>query len=103
MGPIPDTPARRARQNSSAVFPIGVTAPAPVMTTRGALSTRSAPAPRLLVLFDVVDGVPDGDDLLGVLVGNLEVELFLEGHHQLDGVQRIGPQILDELGVRGHL
>src|SRR6266498_5155685 len=92
----------RAVQNSSAVFPMGVTAPTPVMTTRPGLSTRVT-RPRLLVLFDVGDGVPDGDDLLGILVGNLEIELLLERHHQLDGVEGIGPEVLDELGVRGDL
>ncbi len=34
IGPIPDRPARREAQNSSAVLPTGVTAPAPVITTR---------------------------------------------------------------------
>src|SRR2546428_6570596 len=102
MGPIPDAPRVRAAQNSSAVVPVGVTAPTPVMTTRAGLSTPVA-RPPLLVLFDVGDGVPHGDDLLGLLVGNLEVELLLERHHQLDGVEGIGPEVLDELGVRGDL
>src|SRR5438093_911182 len=70
--------------------------------TRSGRSTRVT-RPRLLVLFDVGDGVSDGDDLLGILVGNLETELLLERHHQLDGVEGIGPEVLDELGVRGHL
>src|SRR5712692_3420580 len=99
IGPIPDLPAIRAAQNSSAVFPTGVTAPTPVTTTRF-ISIRRAPRVRpLLILFDVVDGVPDGHNLLGILVGNLEVELFLEGHHQLDGVEGVGAEVLDELRV----
>src|SRR5208337_5361140 len=39
-----------------------------------------------LVLFDVVDRVLDGLDLLGILVGNLQVESFLELHYQLNNV-----------------
>src|ERR1700682_6330001 len=99
MGPIPERPATRAGQNSPAVFPTGVTAPAPVITTRR-LSMAMAPADRrLLVLLDVADGIPDGRDLLRVLVGDLEVKFLLEGHHQLDGVERVGPQVFDELRV----
>src|SRR6185503_8010736 len=101
-GPIPDFPCVRAVQNSSAVLPTGVTAPAPVMTTRRA-STRLSVARPLLVLFDIADGVPDGRDLLRVLVRNLEIELFLEGHHELDGVEGVRPEVLDELRGRQHL
>src|SRR5215469_14222539 len=96
MGPIPDTPSRSEVHSSSAVLPMGVTAPSPVTTTRR-LSTLSA---SLLVLFDVRDRVSHRSDLLGVLVGNLEVALLLERHHQLHRVERVGPEVLDELGVR---
>jgi hypothetical protein len=36
------------------------------------------------------------DDLLGRVVGDLDAEFFLEGHHQLDGVEAVGAQIVDE-------
>ncbi len=52
-----------------------------------------------LVLFDVAVGVADGVDLLGRVVGNLDAELFLEGHHQLDDVEAVGAQIVDEARV----
>src|ERR1700752_621968 len=90
MGPIPDFPCVSAVQNSSAVLPTGVTAPAPVMTTRPA-SPGPSVRPPLRVLLDVADGVPDRGDLLRVLVRDLEIELLLEGHHELDGIERIGP------------
>src|SRR5262245_14742649 len=93
---MPDTPWSRDVQNSSALLPMGVTAPNPVTTTRR-LSTLCASS--LLVFLDVVDGVSDGRDLLGVLVGDLEIELLLERHHQLDGVERIGPAVVDHLGI----
>src|SRR4051812_33059802 len=47
-------------------------------------------------LVDVVDGVLDGPDLLGVLVRDLRSELLLEAHDQLDQIQRIRVQIVDE-------
>jgi hypothetical protein len=46
----------------------------------------------------VVDGVLDGLDVLGLLVGNLDLELLLHGHHQLDDVERVGAEVLDEAG-----
>src|SRR3989441_7341703 len=51
---------------------------------------------RLGVRLDVVDGLLHGGDLLGFLVGNLGLELLLERHHQLDGVERVRPQVIDE-------
>src|SRR5262249_55419556 len=56
-----------------------------------------------LVALDVVDDVLDGADLLRLLVRDLHVVLFLERHHELDDVQRVGPEVLDEGGFRGDL
>ena len=56
-----------------------------------------------LCFFDVLDGVLDGQDLLGSIVRDLAAELLLEGHHQLDGVQAVGAQIIDEAGIVCHL
>ena len=50
----------------------------------------------LHVLVQILDRVPNGPHLLGVLVGNVHSELLLEGHHELDRVERVGPEILDE-------
>jgi hypothetical protein len=36
--------------------------------------------------------------LLGVLLGDLEAELLLEGQHQLDDRERVGLQVVDERG-----
>src|SRR5438876_2060561 len=93
MGPIPDLPCVSADQNSSTVLPTGVSAPSPVTTTR-----RGSTA--LGVVLDVLDGVPDRHDLLGVLVGDLDVEVLLQRHHQLDRVERVGAEVLDELRAR---
>jgi hypothetical protein len=51
----------------------------------------------------VRDRVLDGYDLLRRVVRNFAPELFFEGHHQLDRVEAVGPQIVDKAGVLGHL
>ena len=45
---------------------------------------------------DVVDGLADGLDLLGVLVGDLDPELILELHDQLDEVERVRVEVFLE-------
>src|SRR5213596_3192041 len=90
MGPIPDLPCVSADQNSSTVLPTGVSAPSPVTTTRRGSTI-------LGVVLDVLDGVADGRDLLGVLVRDLDVEVLLEGHDELHRVERVGSQVFDEL------
>src|SRR5215211_6914387 len=50
----------------------------------------------LLVRGDVVDGLPDGGDLLRVLVRDLDPELVLELHDQLDEIERVRVQVLLE-------
>src|SRR5439155_20788988 len=62
-------------------------------------SSPTSPAGALLVRGDVVDGLADGLDLLRVLVGDLDAELILELHDQLDEVERVGIEILLERGL----
>src|SRR6185312_4157066 len=45
---------------------------------------------------DVVDRLLHRGDLLGVVIGNLGFEFLFERHHELDGVERIGAEIVDE-------
>src|SRR3954471_22993087 len=52
---------------------------------------------------DVVDRLADGRDLLGVLVRDLDPELVLELHDQLDQVERVRVQILLERRLLGDL
>ena len=49
---------------------------------------------------DVVHHVLDGTDLLRVLVRNVDLEGLLEREDELDQTERVGAQILHELGVR---
>src|SRR5581483_5409760 len=67
--------------------------PAPAGARRSAARGRS---PRLLVRSDVVDSLADGLDLLRVLVRDLDPELVLELHDQLDEVEGVGVEILLE-------
>src|SRR5436190_11916767 len=52
------------------------------------------PSVLLLALLDVGEGVADGADLLRVFVGDLDAVFVLEGHDQLDEVERIGFQVI---------
>src|SRR5579863_5990015 len=54
------------------------------------------------VFLDVIDRVLHGRDLLSVFIGNFNTEGFFESHHELDGVERIGAQIVHKGGRRGH-
>ena len=45
----------------------------------------------------------DARDLLRFLVRDFDAELLLERHHELDGVERVGAQVLDERGIWRHL
>src|SRR3990170_5676166 len=127
IGPAPLFPARMFFQLVSTSPPSGVTRPRPVTTTRriahsmlvpkqtASRIVREAVVPRLrrnlaaggprsgLVLVDIVDRVLDRRDLLGGVVRNLDPELFLERHHQLDDVEAVGAQIVDEAGFLGDL
>src|SRR5678809_546989 len=102
IGPTPLTPASRCAQASAMPMPTGETMPSPVTTTlRFDMDVaHGAPAGERLrgrgtsrqlkkrdwgllldVRLDVIDGLLDVGDLLRVLVGDLALELFLEGHH----------------------
>ena len=54
-----------------------------------------------LALLDVGDRVLDGTDLLCIVVGNLDLELFLESHDQLDDVERVGAKVFSEASFGG--
>src|SRR5437763_6921364 len=63
----------------------------------------TAPDCGLLVRGDVVDGLADGRDLLSVLVRDLDAELILELHDQLDEIERVGIEVLLERRLFGDL
>src|SRR5438105_5328380 len=126
MGPIPLRPAQSASQFACVPMASGDTSPTPDTTTRllnpppsGSGCSRTlrlaavvsaAKGGRyrgglflgLRVRLDVLDRFLHARDLLGVLVRNFDPELLLEGHHELDGVERVGAQVIDERGIRRH-
>ena len=53
----------------------------------------------LLMKRSGYDCAGDGVELDGVLVGDHDAELVLERHDQLDDVERIGADVVDEVGV----
>src|SRR4029453_7230545 len=115
---MPDSLFSRRLQTFSRPTPNGETMPIPVMTTRRMVSLRSilpfqgCATTALAAMIrsrtrmrrtisarlrlDVFDGILDGLDLFGRIIGNLAAELFLEGHHELDGVQAVRAQVVDE-------
>lgn len=46
---------------------------------------------------DVLDGLLDAVDLVGILIGDLNAELFLNGHDDLDGVERIKTEVVGKV------
>src|SRR5947199_322857 len=96
--PLP--PARTAAQFASVPIPCHHPRPMAVTTTRRVLVIRLLLA--LGVRVDVLDRFLDARDLLGVLIGDLDPELLLERHHQFDGIERVGAEIVDERRVRRH-
>src|SRR5262249_13782331 len=115
---MPLFPSTSARQFSSTPIPSGVTRPMPVMTTLCMLSfwskvrptasrTGQAPAPSGYLLLDVgldvVDGILDGLDLLGILLGDLDVERLLERQNQLHDGERIFFEVVNERRRTGQL
>src|SRR5579862_4043326 len=108
---IPDSPASSRRHTVSRPMPSGVTSPMPVTTMRlmsrrsraRRAAARPTPGSRSAVRLDKADRVLDGHDLLGCVIRDLAAEFFFEGHHQLDRIEAVGPQIVDEAGVFGHL
>src|ERR1035441_6202840 len=51
-----------------------------------------------LLVLDVIDGVFHGGDLLGVFIGDVDIESLFERHHQLHDIQRVRTKIIHEGG-----
>src|SRR5580658_9093550 len=75
--PIMQEPARRAR---------------PVLAEKISLAAMKRVG-SALVSLDIGDDVLDGANLLSVFVGDFDIEFFLERHHQLDNIQRVGAKV----------
>src|SRR5688572_23813888 len=97
MGETPLSQARRRSQNGSTFSPSDVITPIPVTTTRRSDMPASPKLTfALQVLLDEHDGRSDRLNLLRLFVGDLQVELVLQFHDQLDGVQRVGVEVVNK-------
>ncbi len=56
---------------------------------------RHPPDQSLCSSMKVIASLTVGD-LLGGVIGDLDFELFLEGHHQLNDIEAVRAQIVDE-------
>src|SRR5262245_28038603 len=83
---------------SHAPFPRGTK-----LTRAADKSAASEASGRARVFLEEFDGIADGLDLLGGIIGNLAAELLLESHHEFDRVQAVSAEIVDEACVVGHL
>src|ERR1700730_4700934 len=114
-------------QVGSTPQPSGDTMPRPVTTTRLISSTPAHDSPphgkdrvghrrrpvrrlsqqrfwasALRVLFEKFRGVADGQNRLRSIVGAFAAELFFKRHHQLDGIQAVGAEVVNEARVVDH-
>src|SRR5689334_7288456 len=104
MRSMPDFPSISPCHVASLPMPRGEIMPMPVMTTRRLVKRVGVFwLLRFGVFVDVLDGVLDLADLLRLIVGNLDAELFLESHDQLDGIERVRAEVLNERSLRGDL
>src|SRR5256885_12577295 len=103
--PIPERPSMMPFHVGSLPVPRGEIMPMPVMTTRRLFTEGESQSwlGCLGAFLDVVDCVFDFADFLGLVVGDLNAELLLEGHDQLDLIERISAEVLDERSVRSDL
>src|SRR5262249_23532499 len=107
--------------------PSGVTMPSPVTTTRLMSETPARnrrPITRnrgtalqrpvrfclyppgtsaFRVLLEKLRRVADGQNRLGRVIVNFAAELFLKGHHELDGVETVGAKVVNEACIVDNL
>jgi hypothetical protein len=62
------------------------------------MGRRASALLALGVFLDVIHGVFNRGDFFGVFVWNFNAEIFFKGHYQLDGVERIGAQVVHKGG-----
>src|SRR2546427_12084408 len=55
------------------------------------------------MFLDVINRLTHGLDLLGFLVRDGQLKLVFELHDQLDGVERVGVEVVDEVGFARNL
>src|ERR1700737_2688806 len=124
--PAPLSLLRIRFQVVSTPQPSGETMPSPVTTTRLISSTPAnysrpttrnrwtarprsvrlrqhrAGASAFRVLFEKFCSVADGQNRLRRIVGNFAAKLFFKRHHELDGIEAVGAEVVNEARVVDH-
>lgn len=57
----------------------------------------------IAALADVIDSLCCGLDFISILVRDLNRELFLNGHDDLDGVKTVKTKVVGEVGIQRDL
>src|SRR6202042_2204754 len=71
-------------------------------STRSARFQCRAGTSALRVLLEKFRCVADGQNRLRGVVGNLATKLFFKCHHELDGVEAVGAEVVNEARVVDH-
>src|SRR5258707_14356448 len=71
-------------------------------TTARPASSPSARASAPRVLFEKLRSVADGQNRLGGIIRNFTTEFFFKRHHELDGIETIGAEVINEARVVDH-
>src|SRR5258706_13882501 len=101
----PDFPFFKPSQYSWRVFPIGVNAPTPVITTRLKVIRWVGGGDIglfLHVLLEVRNRLPNGSNVLSLVVRDRNVEFLFEFHDQFYGIQRIGSKVVGKACFRSN-
>src|SRR6476469_36089 len=93
---MPLAPRERRSQNSAEVWPRAQTTPRPVTATRFIPGLSSAHF-LLDKLPDALDRILHASHVLHSVIRNADVELGLQGEHDVDAIERIDFQILERL------
>src|SRR5271170_6853831 len=62
------------------------------------MGRRASSLLALGVFLDVIHGVFNRSDFFGVFIWNFNAEIFFKSHYQLDGIERIGAQVVHKGG-----
>lgn len=57
----------------------------------------------IITLDDIINGLLNAVNGISILVGDLDRELFLNGHDNFDCIQTVQTKILDKVGLGCHL
>ena len=66
-------------------------------------SIRSSRTARLLLAVDIIDGILDGADLFGRIVGDFDAKFLFKRHDEFDNVEAVCAQIVNEACAFGDL